>query len=57
VLGEYEGNSSAIFPIVNIGIVLFSTLVAFFAFREKLSKLNWVGIALAVAAILLMAWG
>lgn len=57
VLGEYEGNSSAIFPIVNIGIVLFSTLVAFFAFREKLSKLNWTGIALAVAAILLMAWG
>lgn len=57
VLGEYEGNSSAIFPIVNIGIVLFSTLVAFFAFREKLSKLNWAGIALAVAAILLMAWG
>lgn len=57
VLGEYEGNSSAIFPIINIGIVLFSTLVAYFAFREKLSKLNWTGIALAVAAILLMAWG
>jgi len=57
VLGEYEGNSSAIFPIVNIGIVLFSTLVAFFVFSEKLSKLNWTGILLAVAAITLMAWG
>lgn len=57
VLGEYEGNSSAIFPIINIGIVLFSTLVAYFAFRERLSVLNWTGIVLAVAAILLMAWG
>lgn len=57
VLGEYEGNSSAIFPIVNIGIVLFSTLVAFFVFSEKLSKLNWTGIFLAVMAITLMAWG
>jgi drug/metabolite transporter (DMT)-like permease len=57
VLGEWEGNSSAIFPIVNIGIVLFSTLVAFFVFREKLSRLNWTGIFLAVAAIILMAWG
>ena len=57
VLGEYEGNSSAIFPIVNIGIVLFSTLVAFLVFREKLSKLNWTGIFLAVVAITLMAWG
>jgi drug/metabolite transporter (DMT)-like permease len=57
VLGEYEGNSSAIFPTINIGIVVFSTLVAFFAFREKLSGLNWAGIALAVVAILLMSWG
>jgi len=57
VLGDYEGNSSAIFPIVNIGIVLFSTLVAFFVFSEKLSRLNWTGIFLAVAAITLMAWG
>jgi drug/metabolite transporter (DMT)-like permease len=57
VLGEYEGNSSAIFPIVNIGIVLFSTLIAFFVFSEKLSRLNWTGIFLAVMAITLMAWG
>lgn len=57
VLGEFEGNSSAIFPIVNISIVLFSTLVAYFAFKEKLSRLNWTGIALAVLAIILMAWG
>ena len=57
VLAANKGNSSVIFPIVNIGIVLFSTLVAFLVFREKLSKLNWTGIAMAVAAITLMAKG
>jgi drug/metabolite transporter (DMT)-like permease len=57
VLSQYPGNSSAIFPIINIGIVLFSTLVAYFIFSEKLSRLNWTGIVLSVIAITLMAWG
>ncbi len=56
-LSQAKGNSSAIFPIINIGIVLFSTLVAYFLFREKLSRLNWVGIFFSVIAITLMAWG
>jgi drug/metabolite transporter (DMT)-like permease len=55
VLAANQGNSSAIFPIVNIGIVLFSTLMALLLFREKISTLNWTGVALAVLAIGLMA--
>jgi len=55
VLSANQGNSSAIFPIINIGIVLFSTMVAYFLFREKLSKLNWMGIALAIASILMLS--
>lgn len=57
VLKDYEGNSSVIFPINNMGIVLFSTLVAFIFFKEKLSKTNWLGISLALAAIALIAFG
>jgi drug/metabolite transporter (DMT)-like permease len=56
-LSQAKGNSSGIFPIINIGIVLFSTLVAYFLFREKLSRLNWAGIFFSVIAIILMAWG
>lgn len=56
-LSESKGNSSAIFPIINIGIVLFSTLVAYFLFKEKLSRLNWAGVLFSVIAITLMAWG
>jgi len=55
VLAVNPGNSSAIIPIINISIVLLSTLVAFFLFREKLSKLNWLGIALAVVSILMLS--
>ncbi len=56
VLSANPGNSSAIFPIVNIGIVLLSTLAALILFREKLSKLNWSGVGLAIIAILMMAY-
>ena len=57
VLRDYAGNSSAIIPINNMGIVLFSTVVAFFLFRERLTKLNWIGITLSIAAIALIAYG
>ena len=57
VLKAYAGNSSAIIPINNMGIVLFSTLAAFLLFNEKLTKLNWLGIILSIAAIALIAYG
>jgi drug/metabolite transporter (DMT)-like permease len=57
VLSDYKGNSSAIIPINNMGIVLFSTVVAWIMFKEKLSTLNWLGILLSVAAIALIAFG
>lgn len=57
VLKAFTGNSSAIIPINNMGIVLFSTVAAYFMFKEKLTKLNWLGIVLSVAAIALIAYG
>lgn len=48
--------SSVLYPIVNVGVVLGSTLIAFFFFAEKLSFKNWMGIALSIAAIALIAW-
>ncbi len=57
VLKQYAGNSSAIFPIINMGIVLFSALMAMLLFKEHLSKINWVGVILSLAAIALIAFG
>jgi uncharacterized membrane protein len=57
VLKKYANNSSAIIPINNMGIVLFSAVMAWLLFKEKLSLINWVGIGLAVGAIALIAYG
>jgi drug/metabolite transporter (DMT)-like permease len=56
-LKGYSGNSSAIIPINNMGIVLLTALVAWLIFKEKLSATNWLGIALSLGAIALIAYG
>lgn len=57
VLKEYGSNSSAIIPINNMGIVLFSAVMALVLFKEKLSVVNWTGIILSLVAIALIAFG
>jgi uncharacterized membrane protein len=57
VIAAYKDNSSAIIPINNMGIVLFSAVAAWVLFKEKLSFINWMGIGLAIAAIGLIAYG
>jgi drug/metabolite transporter (DMT)-like permease len=57
VLKQYAGDSSAIIPINNMGIVLFSAVVAWLIFKEKLSHINWIGIILSLGAIALIAFG
>lgn len=49
--------SSASIPVNNMGIVLFSSVAAWWLFREKLSRINWFGIALSVISIYLIAFG
>ncbi len=44
-------------PVFNVGVVALSALTGYFIFKEKLSRLNWLGIALAIVAILLIAGG
>jgi multidrug transporter EmrE-like cation transporter len=40
-----------------MGIVLLTALVAWLIFKEKLSATNWLGIALSLGAIALIAYG
>ena len=56
-LKQSPWQSSASIPVNNMGIVLFSSVVAWILFREKLSKINWAGIALSILAIYLIAFG
>jgi len=47
--------SSTIFTINNVAIVLVSTLLGIVLFKEKLITKNWIGILLAIISILLVA--
>jgi drug/metabolite transporter (DMT)-like permease len=40
-----------------MGIVLFSALVAWLLFSERLTSLNWLGILFSMASIALIAFG
>ncbi|MBV6440187.1 MAG: hypothetical protein EPGJADBJ_01850 [Saprospiraceae bacterium] len=42
---------SSFFPVVNVAIIFTTTIGAVWLFHERLSRYNWFGIALAVAAI------
>lgn len=43
-----------VFPILNISVVLLSTILSFFVYKEYLNKLNWTGIILACISIILI---
>lgn len=48
-------NSSSVFTINNVAIVMFSTLLGVVLFKERISAKNWMGISLAIISILLVA--
>ena len=48
-------DSSGIFTINNVGIVIISTLLGIVFFKEQLSVKNWIGITLAVISIALVS--
>ncbi|MAP81014.1 MAG: hypothetical protein CL526_07980 [Aequorivita sp.] len=49
-------DSSGVFTINNVAIVMFSTFVGILLFKEKLLVKNWIGIGLAVLSIILIAF-
>lgn len=46
--------SSLVFGINNLAIVCFSLLIGFIIFKEKLTRINWVGIILSIFCIVLL---
>lgn len=47
--------ASKVFPIVNIGIVLFSTVIGLWLFKEKLTRRKIIGMIIALVAIALLS--
>jgi len=54
-LNQENLNSSSVFTINNVAIVLFSTLLGILLFKENLSSKNWLGVGLSVVSIVLVA--
>lgn len=49
-------NSATVFTINNVSIVTLSSLIGFIAFKESISKSNFLGIMLAIIAIVLISY-
>ena len=54
-LSAFDNNGAIVYPSLNIGIIIGSTLAAVLIFKEKLSRLNQVGVALAIIVIFLLS--
>ncbi len=54
VKGLSQFQSSVFFPVFNVSIVTIAALIGYFIFKEKLTKINWIGILLAITAILMI---
>jgi len=48
---------SVVFTGMNVGVIAVATLIGVFAFKETLSKLNILGIVLAIACVFVLFWG
>jgi len=53
-LGAFGNDGAIVYPVVNVGIILISALSSVVIFREKLSKINKIGLAVAILAVFLI---
>ena len=45
-----------LFPIYNIGVVSLTAVIGWLAFKEKLTWKNYLGLAIAIIAVILIAF-
>ena len=55
-LSAFDNKGAIVYPALNIGIIICSTLLAIVLFKEKLSKLNYIGVLLALVVIFLLSY-
>lgn len=55
-LGQEAMESSVVFSVNNVAIVLLTTIFGILLFREKLQPKNWTGVALAIISIVLITF-
>ena len=53
-LGAFGNDGAIVYPVLNVGIILVSSISSVLIFREKLNKLNKIGLITAVIAVALI---
>ncbi|QPB42583.1 EamA family transporter [Rodentibacter haemolyticus] len=48
---NFDGNPTLVFTGMNIGVICLGTLIGALIFKEKISKINWLGIGFSLSAI------
>jgi len=51
---EFKENPSTVFATMNIGVIVLGSIAGILLFKEKMTKLNYVGLVMAVLAIILI---
>ncbi len=55
-LTVFQNNGAVFFPIYNVGIILLSSFAAMILFKERLSKINFLGLGLSVIALFFLSY-
>jgi drug/metabolite transporter (DMT)-like permease len=53
-LGAFGNDGAIVYPVINVGIILLSSISSVILFKEKLSNINKLGLVMAVAAVVLI---
>ncbi|MFN9972021.1 MAG: hypothetical protein ACK58T_19255, partial [Phycisphaerae bacterium] len=48
---------SSLLPVNNLSVVIIGAAAAMLFFRERLSRLNWIGVVLSISALMLLLLG
>lgn len=56
VLSGFKGDGALVFPVFNISVILSAAIASYFLFKEKLSLINKIGLAVAIFAIVLISY-
>jgi drug/metabolite transporter (DMT)-like permease len=48
----FSENPSTVFAIMNIGVIVAGSLAGILIFKEKMTKLNYAGLLMAISAII-----
>lgn len=54
-LTAFDNNGAVFYPIYNVGIIMLSSILAMILFKEKLSKLNFLGLGISILALFLLS--